>query len=86
MYSIMPKAQVPQQAQPLKSNKKNLLFILGRETVLSLAEIKAFFLSNNIDFKIVHNKELISLDFTSEMTILYKRSNERFWFVDILIP
>jgi len=46
-----------QPQPPQKSNKHNLLFILGRETILSLAEIKAFFLSSNLDFEIVYHKE-----------------------------
>ncbi|MFA5770924.1 MAG: hypothetical protein WC894_05525, partial [Patescibacteria group bacterium] len=53
----MSKLQVPPQQPLQKSDKGNLLFILGRETLLSLAEIKAFFLLNNINFNIVYNKE-----------------------------
>lgn len=37
--------------------KNNYLFVLGRESQLSLAEIKAFFLSNNINFDIIYYKE-----------------------------
>lgn len=53
----MSNPQVPLQLPLQKSNKKNLLFILGRETVLSLAEVKAYFLLKNINFDIVYHKE-----------------------------
>ncbi len=53
----MSKLQAPHQLPPQKSNKKNLLFILGRETTLSLAEIKAFFITKNINFDIFYYKE-----------------------------
>ena len=33
------------------------LFVLGRESLLSLAEIKAVFLLKNIDFKIIYQKD-----------------------------
>lgn len=42
---------------PQKLSKNKWLFILGRETILSLAEIKAVFLLNKIDYQIVHNQE-----------------------------
>lgn len=44
--------------QPAQNPIKNKwLFILGRETVLSLAEIKALFLLNKIEYEIIHNQE-----------------------------
>lgn len=49
----------------LKPTKRNLLFILGRETVLSLAEVKAFFLTNDLTFDVVYHKEnklIVSVD------------------------
>lgn len=52
----MSKILAPQQV-PQKLTKRNILFILGRETILSLAEVKAFFLANNLNFDIVYNKE-----------------------------
>ncbi len=52
----MSKVQV-QQSLPHKKTNNNLLFILGRENILSLAEIKAFFLLNNLEFNVVYNKE-----------------------------
>lgn len=42
---------------PKNLSKNKWLFILGRETMLSLAEIKAVFLLNKIDYQIVHNQE-----------------------------
>ena len=50
----MSKIQQQPQQQP---SKNNLLFVLGRESVLSLAEIKAFFLLKNINFEIIYHKE-----------------------------
>lgn len=63
--------QPPQQ----KSTKRNFLFVLGRETILSLAEVKAFFLSNNLKFDIVYNKEnklIVSVDDEIDVPTLMK--------------
>ncbi len=52
---------------PKLIEKNKQLFILGREVLLSLAEIKAFFLLNNLDFEIIYQKEnklIISADKT----------------------
>lgn len=54
----MLKANLLQPQKPQKTMKKtNWLFILGRENILSLAEIQAYFLLKKITFKIVYQKE-----------------------------
>ncbi|MFA6424286.1 MAG: DNA methyltransferase [Candidatus Magasanikbacteria bacterium] len=53
----MSKLQPLHQPAQQKSNNHNLLFILGRESLLSLAEVKAVFLLKKINFDIVYHKE-----------------------------
>lgn len=49
--------QALHQQPAQKPNNLNLLFILGRESILSLAEIKAVFLLKKINFKINFHRE-----------------------------
>lgn len=51
----MPTKTLPQTHQSPTKNK--WLFILGRETILSLAEIKALFLLKKINYEIIDQKE-----------------------------
>ncbi len=56
--------------------KNKWLFILGRETTLSFAEIKALFLLNKIDYEIIHNQEnklIVSVEHMPDANDLIKR-------------
>ena len=66
--------KLPPAAQSPAKNR--WLFILGRETVLSFAEIKALFLLNNINYQIINNQEnklIVDIDHFPDAKDLIKK-------------